>query len=169
MEEIIDNPELEAFFQDVDYSDVKSIEADVSLRAFIAGMLSYNPWWLVMLYRIRGILVNILGLVKHDKPEKLPVFRSEDISFMPGDGVSFFIVRKAREERFWVSEAPEDKHLTAYFGVLAGTSSSDMTRFQVFTAIRYLHWSGPVYFNLIRPFHHLVVSKMMKAGSTYQL
>ncbi len=168
MESIVKNPDFEPFFRDADYWDIKSIEADVGLRAFIAGMLSYYPWWLVLLYRTREILVNIFGLVKHDKPEKLPVLRSEDISFTPGDEVSFFIVRKAREERFWVSETPEDKHLTAFFGVLAVKSGSGMTRYQVFTAIRYLHWSGPVYFNLIRPFHHLVVAKMMKAGSTYR-
>lgn len=28
------------------------------------------------------------------------------------------------------------------------------------TTVYYKHWTGPVYFNLIRPFHHLVVSRM---------
>ncbi|NQY75258.1 MAG: DUF2867 domain-containing protein [Candidatus Margulisbacteria bacterium] len=27
-----------------------------------------------------------------------------------------------------------------------------------------IHWTGPIYFNLIRPIHHLVVTKMAKAG-----
>ena len=58
-----------------------------------------------------------------------------------------------------------DKHLAAYFGVTADKQSSGLTRFEVVTAIRYLHWIGPVYFNLIRPFHHLVVSQMMRAGA----
>jgi hypothetical protein len=30
--------------------------------------------------------------------------------------------------------------------------------------VHYKHWTGPVYFNLIRPFHHLVVSRMARAG-----
>jgi hypothetical protein len=159
------HPELAEFFRDADYIDVKHIEAETSLRAFIAGMLSYYPWWLVSLYRIREILVSVLGLVRHDKPESLPRFSAEDISFAPGDNASFFIVRKAEEDAFWLSETPPDKHLTAYFSVTADKQSSGLTRFEVVTAVRYLHWTGPVYFNLIRPFHHLVVSQMMRAGA----
>ncbi|WP_422698682.1 DUF2867 domain-containing protein [Desulfosarcina cetonica] len=34
--------------------------------------------------------------------------------------------------------------------------------------MRYRNWTGPVYFNLIRPFHHLVVREMMKAGARRQ-
>lgn len=159
------HPELAEFFGDVDYVDVKHIEAKTSLRAFIAGMLSYYPWWLVALYRIREILVSLLGLVRHDWPASLPSLSAEDISFVSGDNVSFFIVRKAKEDFFWISETPPDKHLTAYFCVTADKQGSGMTRFEVVTAIRYLHWTGSVYFNLIRPFHHLVVSQMMRAAA----
>jgi len=145
--------------------DIKHINADTSLRAFIAGMLSYYPWWVVLLYRVRQLLVHFLGLVQHDKPDVLPHLRAEKVSFTPGERVTFFIVRKAQEEKFWVSETPEDRHLTAYLGVVADDTGGGMQRFTVFTAIRYLHWSGPVYFNLIRPFHHLVVWRIMKAAS----
>ncbi|MCP5103876.1 MAG: DUF2867 domain-containing protein, partial [bacterium] len=34
----------------------------------------------------------------------------------------------------------------------------------VVTIVHYKHWTGPVYFNLIRPFHHLVIRRMMKAA-----
>ncbi len=165
MEDILKHPELAEFFRNVDYIDVKHIEGETSLRAFIAGMLSYYPWWVVALYRIREILVSLLGLVRHDRPERLPSFSTDDISFAPEDNVSFFIVRKGEEDAFWLSETPPDKHLTAYFCVTADKQRSGLTRFEVVTAIRYLHWTGPVYFNLIRPFHHLVVSQMMRAGA----
>ncbi|MCP4630164.1 MAG: DUF2867 domain-containing protein [bacterium] len=36
---------------------------------------------------------------------------------------------------------------------------SKTNRFYVITVVHYKHWTGPVYFNLIRPFHHLVVSR----------
>ena len=157
-------PDLELFFDDADYVDIKVIEGDKSLREFIAGMLSYYPWWIVLLYRIREIIVSLLGLVKHEKPEALPSLTAQDISHIPGDAVTFFIVRKAEENIYWVSETPEDKHLSAYFGVVKENLSSERSLFHVFTTIRYLHWTGPVYFNLIRPFHHLVVSRMMKAA-----
>ncbi len=156
--------ELEVYFKNVDHADMKTIEGETNLRKFISGMLSYYPWWLVALYRIRELMVNILGLVKHEKPEELPVITPEKLSFESGENASFFIVRTAKENIYWVSETPEDKHLKAYFGVVAEELSNRLTKFHVFTSVKYLHWTGPVYFNLIRPFHHLVVSSMMKAG-----
>ena len=164
MKQIQKYNELDAYFRDVDYIDVKSIKGKTNLRRFIAAMLSYYPWWIVLLYRIREVLVHILGLVKHEKPEALPVLRPEMISFTPGDKVTFFIVSKAKEDRYWVSETPDDKHLAAYLGVVCEKLDDNLTKFHVFTTIKYRHWTGPVYFNLIRPFHHLVVSRMMKAG-----
>jgi hypothetical protein len=168
MQDVLNNPELEELFNDMDYIDVKHIEAETSLRGFIAGMLSYYPWWIVILYRVRQILVWLLRLARHDKPETLPSFKAEQVSFTPGENASFFIIRKAEEEKYWIAETPEDKHLSAYFSVSADKLDSGMTRFTVMTAIRYLHWSGPVYFNLIRPFHHLVVRSMMRAGAAYR-
>jgi hypothetical protein len=110
------------------------------------------------------VVVVLLGLVKHERPESLPSLTAGEVSMTPGDRVTFFIVRKAVEDVYWVSETPEDTHLAAYFGVMVEKPSQYRSRFHVFTTVRYLRWTGPVYFNLIRPFHHLVVSRMMKHG-----
>lgn len=164
MDKIKSCKELGEFFQDVDYTDIKTIEGGVDLRRFIASMLSYYPWWIVFLYRVRELLVRILGLVKHEKPDVLPSLKPEDISFNPGEEATFFIVRKAKEGIYWVAETPEDKHLKAFFGVVAEPTGNHSSRFHVFTSVRYIHWTGIVYFNLIRPFHHMVVSSMMRNG-----
>jgi len=156
--------ELDIYFSDADYIDIKTIEGDVDLRSFVSGMLSYYPWWLLSLYRVREILVGILGLVRHERPEALPSIKPEELSFEPGENASFFIVRDAKEDMYWVAETPEDKHLTAFFGVAADPLRQNRTRLQVFTCVTFLHWTGPEYFNLIRPFHHLVVRSMMKSG-----
>ena len=155
---------LDVYFDNADHVDVKTIESDTDLRSFISGMLSYNPWWLVTLYRIREILVSILGLVHHEKPESLPSIKPDDLSFTPGENASFFIVRDAKENMYWISESPEDKHLKAFFGVVVEKLNQTYNRYHVFTSVKYLHWTGPVYFNLIRPFHHIVLRSMMKAG-----
>jgi arabinogalactan endo-1,4-beta-galactosidase len=155
----------EIYLQNADHIDIKTVESDVDLRSFVSGMLSYYPWWMVSLYKIREVLVGILGLARHEKPETLPSIKPEDLSFKPDEKASFFIVRDAKEDMYWVSETPEDKHLTAYFGVIAEKLSQNRTRYHVFTSVKYLHWTGPVYFNLIRPFHHIVVKSMIKAGA----
>ncbi len=157
---------LEKYIEKADVRDVKVFEGHMSLRKFIASMLSYYPWWIIQLYRIRQLLVGILGLVKHEAPEELPNLRPEEISFRPGENVTFFIVRCAQEDLFWVSETPDDKHLKAYFGVVQEPVNDSVNRFHVFTTVFYKHWTGPVYFNLIRPFHHLVVSRMARHALT---
>ena len=156
--------ELQQYMQNGDYTDIKVVEGETDLRSFIAAMLSHYPWWIVLLYRIRQVLVRILGLYKHEAPEELPDLVPEDISFEPGKIVTFFIVRCAEEDLYWVSETPEDKHLKAYLGVVVEPLDSNTRRFYVITSVHYKHWTGPVYFNLIRPFHHLVVSRMARAG-----
>ena len=164
MDRIQDIREFAIYFKNADHSDIKTIDGDVSLRHFISGMLSYYPRWIVFLFWIRGFLVQILGLVKHEKPDVLPSVKPENLSFESGEKASFFIVKNAKENVYWVAETPEDKHLKAYFGVVAEELSDSITRFHVFTTVKYIHWTGPVYFNLIRPFHHLAVSSMMRAG-----
>jgi Protein of unknown function (DUF2867) len=156
--------ELEQYFKNADVIDVKVFQGETTLRKFIAAMLSYYPWWIVQLYRIRKLLVQVLGLVKHEAPEELPNLKPEDVSFTPGENVTFFIVQCTKENLYWVSETPDDKHLRAYFGVVMEPVDHSINRFYVFTTIFYKHWTGPIYFNLIRPFHHLVVSRMAQYG-----
>ncbi len=159
-------PEIAPLLEGSNHIDVKTVEGKVSLRQFIASVLSFYPWWILLLYRARTVLVKILGLYKLEAPEALPNLRPEDVSFVVGEAVSFFTVRLAEEQHYWVGETPEDKHLSAYFAVVVEPMQDNRKRFHVATIVYYKHWTGPVYFNLIRPFHHLVVGRMMRAGVT---
>jgi hypothetical protein len=73
-------------------------------------------------------------------------------------------ILKFKEDLFWISETPDDKHLKAYFGVVKEPVNNSVNRFYVFTTVYYKHWTGPVYFNLIRPLHHLAVPRMARYG-----
>ncbi len=168
MEYILKFESLETYYKDADFIDIKVFQGNITLRQFIASMLSYYPWWIVQLYRIRKLLVGILGLVKHEAPQVLPNLRPEDVSFTPDENVTFFTVRSAKEDLFWMSETPDDKHLKAYFGVIREPLNNSVNRFHVITTVFYKHWTGPVYFNLVRPFHHLVVSRMAKHGLAHK-
>jgi len=157
-------PEITALLKGADHVDVKIVEGAVSLRQFIAAMLSYYPRWIVSLYYVRAVFVRLLGMRQPGKPDELPRLKPEDISMTAGDQATFFIVRLAREEEYWIAETPEDKHLQAYFGIVVEPVDHNLNRFHVITIVHYKHWTGPVYFNTIRPFHHLVVRRMARAG-----
>ncbi len=47
--------DIRHLLQRADYTDVKVVEGSVSLREFIASMLSYYPRWVIGLYRIRAV------------------------------------------------------------------------------------------------------------------
>ena len=157
-------PEIASLLKGADHVDVKVVEGEVSMRQFIASMLSYYPWWIVCLYYVRAVFVRLLGMRQPGKPDELPRLKPEDISMTPGEQATFFIVRQAREEEYWIAETPEDKHLQAYFGIIVEPVEGDLNRFHVVTIVHYKHWTGPVYFNTIRPFHHLVVRSMARAA-----
>ncbi|MFC1825531.1 DUF2867 domain-containing protein [Thermodesulfobacteriota bacterium] len=152
------------FLAYADYTDVKMIEGDVSLQSFVASMLSYCPWWLIWLYHIRAVVARLLGLVDQEQLDMPIALEADSVPLLPGETAAFFTVRAAEKDKYWIAETPEDKHLRAYFCVEAETLDDNRKRFHVVTIVHHKHWTGPVYFNLIRPFHHLVVYSMMRAG-----
>jgi hypothetical protein len=85
-----------------------------------------------------------------------------------GQPVAFFKVRMTREEHYWIAEA-KDTHLNALLGfVVEPLLDQQQKLFHVVTVVYYRNWSGPVYFNVIRPFHHFVVGSMAMAGARHQ-
>lgn len=151
-------PALEPLLHGADHLDVKSFASRRTLPDFLARMLGYTPWWLGALFKVRQGLAKLLGLA-HVIPEKTPL-GAADIDFSPGAAVGFFTTVDGSPDSFWIGEA-SDKHLRAFIGVVAEPGEVG-TLFHVLTIVHYRHWTGPVYFNLIRPFHHLIVHCMGK-------
>lgn len=154
-------PEIQALMQGADYVDCYSTISSKPLRAMVACCLSYMPGWVRALYWLRAGFVRLLGMRQDKIPCAVPV-REEDVSLTPGDQIEFFTVIMARDESYWVGGATE-KHLTGHFGIVAETLQDGRKRFHLLTVVKYRHWTGPVYFNVIRPFHCLLAKSMIKA------
>jgi len=155
-------PELASVLAGADHIDVKVVTGTVSLRTFIAASLGYQPGWLTGLYCIRAVLVRALGM-RQDRVPRGPRMTPTTVPMHPGDRVQSFTVRLAAEDRYWVAEASES-HLEAALVVIVEPLDGAQKRFYVLTVVHYHAWTGPVYFNVIRPFHHLVVGRMAAAG-----
>jgi len=146
-----------------DHVDVKSACGEVSLSRFVAGLMNYRPRWVRLLYGLRGYLARLLGLDHEGVPPDLAGHRPEDVPMTPGSTLRFLTVAAASEDRHWIAFA-EDRHLRGWMCALATPQPSRGCRFDIVTVVAYRNWLGPVYFNLIRPFHHLIVAGMARAG-----
>lgn len=159
-------PPINQLLQDADHIDIKSFVGDVSLREFLAGMFSYYPGWLRFLYQIRWGFVRLLGMKQHGVPQMRTV-KPEEIAMEPGQRAAFFTVKAAAENHFFLAGETES-HLTAHLAVVREDPQAAESRFLVVTIVHYHRWTGPLYFNVIRPFHHLVVRQMGLAGIQFK-
>lgn len=153
--------ELSPLFEGADYTDSKTIEGNVDLRQFLVGLISFTPGWVKLLYAIRAAFVRLLGLRQEHFTCRL--VSPEEISFTPGDSLGFFTVTHGKDNEH-IAAVAKDKHLDAHIVVAAAPLPQGGNRFYVGTIVHYNNWSGPLYFNIIRPFHHLVMRRMMLAG-----
>jgi hypothetical protein len=156
-------PELAPLLADADHVDVKAVEGRVTLREFLAGLAGYQPGWVTALFGVRRGFVRLLGLRQDGTPHAARL-RPAQVPMQVGAKFGFFTVCLAGEDRYWAA-AVDEKHLHAVLAVVAEPRGGGIHRFYVVTIVHYHHWTGPVYFNVIRPFHHLVVGGMARAGA----
>jgi hypothetical protein len=152
--------ELAPFLDGADYVEFKEIESENSLREFVAGVFGWSPGWVKVLFGVRYLLARALRL----ETARVPRRRSADIGFEAGDAAGTFTVRAGDPERYLVVGA-DDSHLSGYLTVVASPVAGARKRFQVGTIVHFHNRVGPAYFALIRPFHHLVIRGMLKAGA----
>jgi len=142
-----------------DHLDAKAGIGTVSLRQFLAGLFSYAPNWARWLFRLRGGLAWLLRL-EHEEFLSPPL-RPEQLPFVPGARIKIFRVVAAQEDDHWIAMA-SDTHLDAWIAILVDGAEDERPCFCIYTIVRYKRWTGPVYFNCIRPFHHLLVRAMLR-------
>jgi hypothetical protein len=157
-------PALAPFLEKADHIDVKHATgpAAVSLPALIAGIFTYQPRWVTALYVVRWGFVRLLGMTQ----EGIPAHHAADptmVSMVPGETFQFLTVKATDQQTYWVGGA-DDKHLS--FDVIAAVEplDADRCRFYLMTIVRYNHWTGPIYFNVIKPFHLLIVHLAVHAS-----
>ena len=156
-----DLPELDDLLPIVDVVDVKTARGSVSLREFTAGALGHGPLWIKALFGVRILLAWALRL-ETAVPDSFRL-RPETVSFTPGDPAAFFTVVRGEEDHYLLLKV-SDNHLVAWLAII--TDDGQPEEFKVVTLVKYLRPVGRFYYNLIRPFHHLVLLSMCRAGET---
>ncbi|MBP2216993.1 DUF2867 domain-containing protein [Arthrobacter sp. CAN_C5] len=157
--------EVEHFTRAANHLDAVSGCASLSLRDGISNALSWQPAWLKLLFLARGGLARLMHL-EHPPPSQGRGLRPEKISFRPGDRLGFFTVSAGKEDAYIVLTA-EDTHLIAHLILeVEPACNASRSTFRLTTAVYYRRWTGPLYFNIIRPFHHVIMHRMVSAALT---
>ena len=155
---------LEDLLCEADHVDVVTLEGSGSIREVVAALLSYQPWWVTALMRLRAVLAWVLRL-KQVSSGATGSLRPDEVPMEPGAAIRFFTVERVDEDRYWLAGAA-DRHLAGTLGVIRETGASGSERSHVTTIVSYRHWTGPLYFFLIRPFHHLILYCMVRRTAT---
>ena len=154
-------PELQHYLEGADVNDTKIIDADLTLREFLAGAFSYMPRWLVGLFWVRGFLARLLR-ISHEGSLEVPQMRPEDVPMTPGESAYIFTTHAAKEDLYWVARE-EESHLDFNL-IIAREPLENSSRFYVSTLVFYNKRVGRFYFALIAPFHHFIVRGMMNSA-----
>ena len=154
--------ELDDLIPVMDEIDVKTASGDVTLREFVAGALSHSPLWVKGLFAIRIAVATVLRLETATVPDSRKL-RPETVSFTPGEKDAFFTVMRGEEDHYLLLKI-SDNHLIGYLAFI--TDNERPAKFQVVTLVQFLRPAGRFYYNLIRPFHHLVMLSLCRAGET---
>ncbi|MBN2305058.1 MAG: DUF2867 domain-containing protein [Anaerolineae bacterium] len=150
-------PGLDDLLAQANHMDVKTVSgpAALTLREFIARALSYQPGWMILLYRVRNMFARLLRLPADPIPDSQK-YTADDVTLIPGESFLFLQLEAAEDNVYWRSIF-EEKHLTGWLIFVASEPQGAARQFHMMTIVRYNSWAGPVYFNVIRPFHHLIV------------
>jgi len=153
-------PKLQRAITTADHTDTLSIESDAELLSFAARMLSFHPGWLQALYRVRVLLLGVLGHRTGLPPHPTIL---QTLPTQPGARAAFFTVEEAGPDH-WTAQASE-AHLTARLAVVQAPGQHRRFLYRLVTVVHFHNRVGRVYFAMIRPFHVLVVRAMLRHGA----
>jgi hypothetical protein len=154
-------PAVDARFTGADVTDIKTIDATLTVRQFVAGLLSYQPGWVQFMFRVRRASMELMHIAQAEA--KPPALTPENLPVTPGEEAFIFTVVEAQEDRFWIGTMHDD-HLDADFMAVAEPLKDGRNRIYAITLVRFNKPIGRLYFRFIEPFHHLIMRTLMNSA-----
>lgn len=142
-------------------------DVDNSLTSGDVGkaFFSSGPKWVEKLFALRNKIVAGLGLKTagdiREREQKLAQFKCE-----PNEQMGLFKVFAKTEHEVILGE--DDKHLDFRVSLLLQPQENESTKkaLTISTTVVFHNWLGRFYFLPVRPFHKLIVPRMLKGMIT---
>lgn len=147
---------LDSYSAKVSLQNIQSIDV---VKAFFQS----SPKWIDQLFQLRNRIVRIFGLKTGDEPHSRQELL-DNFNGQPGEVLGLFRVYQAQEQEMILGE--DDRHLNfkISFHVLHDGSSNLRGSVITFTTIvEFNNVFGRFYFWVIKPFHKIIVSSMLRS------
>jgi hypothetical protein len=151
---------IEGALARIDYADTHTIAVDPrhNLDTLAYGVFGIIPAWVRRLLELRNALVKPLGLMTGaERPASGP-----EAALIPGAQLVFFPVLARGVDELLLGE--DDRHLDFRVGVMRWQGRAG-TWLSVTTAVQFHGWPGRLYFVPVRPFHALIMQRLMGAAA----
>ena len=136
----------------IDFDDTFSTTNHVNTIEEITNLVfNTTPVWVNYLFTLRNKIVGLFGL-----KTEVPDGYSEE--FKVGGFVKFFEIYSISESEIILGA--NDSHLN--FRAIVINDKSDLYNIKVVTLVEYNNLMGKIYMSIIKPFHRLVVKKMVE-------
>jgi hypothetical protein len=122
-----------------------------SIEAVARLIFGTMPKWVAFLMRLRNALVKAIGL-------KTEMDKTYDSEYKAGNSIGFIKIFSVEENEILLGA--DDKHLN--FRVSVYNSEEPTHNIKVTTLVKYNNRFGKIYMALIKPFHVLIVKRMVK-------
>jgi len=140
------------YINTIDFEDTFStINHKDSLESITRLVFATMPKWIEGLMKLRNVMVKLIGL-SSEKP------KDYNESFAVGGYIGFFKIMNLSETE--IVMGADDDHLN--FRAVISLQPSLTYNVFVTTLVEYNNKKGKVYMNIIKPFHRLVVRRMVK-------
>ncbi len=135
----------------------KTISSTVIGKSFFTS----GPKWVGKLFNFRNKVVSVFGLKTsgslENREEQLKKFHCQ-----PGERLGLFQVYEKNDNEVILGE--DDKHLNFRISLLKeDTNNLNTKTLTISTTVKFNNLFGRIYFAPVKPFHKIIVPKMLKA------
>jgi hypothetical protein len=131
----------------------------ISSTDIAKAFFSSAPKWSEKLFDLRNKIVSVFGLKTPDKhinrEEQLKNFTCQ-----VGSSLGLFNIYAKTENEVILGE--DDKHLNFRISLLKEDNQLENKKLTITTVVEFNNWFGKLYFLPVKPFHKLIVPKMLK-------
>ncbi len=148
-----------------DYADsyraaIADPEGSVDLNRIAKAFFTAAPAWIAYLFELRNKIVALIGL-KTGAAVDDPAAVLAKASFQTGDQLGLFEVYERSTQEMILGA--DDQHLDFRVSLFLTEVVAEQRELTVTTIVDFHNRLGRIYFFFVKPFHQLIVKRMLKA------